>query len=181
MRITTQAEYGLLCSLHLARRVPGVAVSAREIAELEGLPHQYCEKIFRQLRQAELVESVRGAAGGFRLARPPEAISVKEVIDATEGHTFELNCSDHPVDVGRCQSHLSCSLRPIWIALQSRIDDLLGHIRLSDLLQEEAEVRELVDLDPDTGAAAGGPERRRAARPPLAMYTWPRVPEIAER
>lgn len=78
MRITTQAEYGMLCILHLARRGPAVSVSAREVAELEGLPGQYCEKIFRQLRQADLVESVRGAGGGFRLARPPETISVKE-------------------------------------------------------------------------------------------------------
>lgn len=146
MRITTQAEYGLLCLIHLARRGEGIAISAREIAEVEGLPVQYCEKIFRQLRQAWLVESVRGAAGGFRLARTPEAISVKEVIHATDGHTFELNCSDHPVNVERCQSSQACSLRPIWKALQSRIDELLGQVTLADLLHEEAEVSELVNL-----------------------------------
>jgi Rrf2 family protein len=144
MRITTQAEYGLLCVLHLARRSDGVAVPVREVAELEGLPGHYCEKIFQQLRQAGLVESVRGAAGGFRLAREPEMISVKQVIDATEGRTFELNCSDHPVDFERCQTHHGCSLRPIWMALQARIDGLLSQIHLADLLREEAEVRELV-------------------------------------
>ncbi len=144
MRITTQAEYGLLCTLHLARRAPGVPVSAREIAEVEGLPSPYCEKIFRQLRRAGIVESVRGAGGGFRLARAPGGISVKEVVDATEGRTFELNCSDHPVNAARCQSHLHCSLRPIWVALQGRIDELLAGIRLADLLRDEAEVRDLV-------------------------------------
>jgi Rrf2 family iron-sulfur cluster assembly transcriptional regulator len=148
MRITTQAEYGLLCVLHLARRGPGISVSAREIAEREGLPLQYCEKIFRQLRQAHLVESVRGAGGGFRLARLPETISVKQVIEATEGSTFQLNCSDHPVAHDRCQTHLTCSLRPIWIALRSRIDGLLGGVTLSDLLQDEADVEELVRVTP---------------------------------
>jgi Rrf2 family protein len=156
MRITTQAEYGLLCTLHLARRPRGVTVSAREVAEAEGLPAQYCEKIFRQLRRARIVESVRGAAGGFRLVGGPETISVKDVIDATEGRTFQVNCSDHPVHPERCQSHVTCSLRPIWIALQSRIDGLLGQIHLSDLLLEETQVRELVDRrDGDRGQALG--------------------------
>lgn len=158
MRITTVAEYGLLCTLHLARRAPGVAVSAREIAELERLPLQYCEKIFRQLRQAGLVESVRGAGGGFRLARSPSDVSVKQVIDATEGSTFEVNCWSHPVDQARCQSHLACSLRPIWLALQARIDGLLAGVRLSDLLHEEDHVRELLTGSPTADDAASSPD-----------------------
>ncbi len=153
MRITTLAEYGLLCTLHLARRPAGVAVSAREIAELEGLPVQYCEKIFGQLRQAGLVESVRGAGGGFRLVRAPEEVSVKQVIEATEGRTFEVNCADHPVDPERCQTHASCSLRPLWWALQSRIDELLAQVHLADLLREEDAVREL--LEPTAAASHG--------------------------
>lgn len=146
MRVTSQAEYGLLCVLHLARRDPAVATSVRELAALEGLPLQYCEKIFRQLRQAQLVESVRGAGGGYRLARPAERISLKDVIEATDGSTFELNCSAHPVDTNRCQTRHACSLRPVWLALQARIDSLLGGVSVADLLREEAEVRELVSL-----------------------------------
>lgn len=148
MRITTQAEYGLLCTLHLARRGPALPVSVRQVADREGLPAQYCEKIFRRLRRADLVESVRGAGGGFRLARPPEAISLKEVIEATEGRTFELNCFEHPVDHDRCQTRQTCSLRPIWMALQARIDGLLGGIFLADLLREEDEVHDLVSRAP---------------------------------
>jgi Rrf2 family protein len=146
LRITAQVEYSVLCILHLARRDPALAVSVRQVAEQEGLPVQYCEKIFRHLRQADLVESMRGAAGGFRLARPPERISLKEVVEATEGRTFELNCSEHPVDLARCQTDHACSLRPVWRALQARIDELLGGISVADLLREESEVRELVKL-----------------------------------
>jgi Rrf2 family protein len=155
MRITTLAEYGLLCTMHLARRPPAVAVSARQIAELEGLPVQYCEKILGQLRQAGLVESVRGAGGGFRLVRPPEDISVKQVIDATDGRTFEVNCSEHPVDPERCQTHLACSLRPLWLALQARIDGLLGQVRLADLLRDEAEVRDRLAAPVEVLQASG--------------------------
>ncbi len=157
MRITTLAEYGLLCTMHLARRPPGVAVSAREIAELEGLPVQYCEKIFRQLRQAGLVESVRGAGGGFRLVRAPDDVSVKQVIEATEGRTFDVNCADHPVDPERCQTHAACSLRPLWLALQARIDGLLAQVCLADLAREEAAVRELLESPVEPLVAAGAP------------------------
>jgi Rrf2 family protein len=154
MRITTQAEYGLLCVLHLARRGRLIAVPVREVAAAEGLPPQYCEKIFADLRRAGVVESTRGAAGGFRLARDPEAISVKAVIDATAGGTFELNCADHPVSAERCQGTAACSLRPVWLALRTRIDGFLAGIRLADLLRDEAEVQARLAADARTSSAA---------------------------
>lgn len=147
MRFTTQAEYGLICSLYLARHAGEGPVSARELAEVERLPADYTEKILRRLRQAGLVHAVRGVSGGFALARDAEQISVKDVIDATEGQTFEINCTDHPVGPERCDVDHACSIRPIWYALRRRIDQLLSEIRLSDLLEEdEVGVRELIDI-----------------------------------
>jgi DNA-binding IscR family transcriptional regulator len=75
------------------------------------------------------------------------------VIEATEGRTFEVNCADHPVDPERCQTHASCSLRPLWWALQSRIDELLAQVHLADLLREEDAVRDL--LEPTAAASHG--------------------------
>ena len=147
MRFTTQAEYGLICSLHLARQVDRGPVAAREMAEIENLPGDYTEKILRRLRQAGLVTAVRGVSGGFQLARDPNEISVKDVIDATEGGTFEINCTEHPVGPDRCAETQDCSIRPVWLALRQRIDALLSEIRLSDLIEErEAGVSELIDI-----------------------------------
>lgn len=147
MRFTTQAEYGLICSLHLARHQERGPVAAREMAEIENLPADYTEKILRRLRQAGLVTAVRGVSGGFQLARDPEEITVKDVIDATEGATFEINCTEHPVGPERCAVDHDCSIRPVWLALRQRIDSLLSDIRLSDLVEErEAEVSELIDI-----------------------------------
>jgi Rrf2 family iron-sulfur cluster assembly transcriptional regulator len=72
MRITTWTEYSLIISLHLAKRgaTGGGPVAAREIAETERLPGDYVEQILLRLRRAGLVESVRGAKGGYFLARP---------------------------------------------------------------------------------------------------------------
>ena len=161
MRFTTQAEYGLICSLHLARFGTEGPVAAREMAELENLPADYTEKILRRLRQAGLVTAVRGVTGGFQLARDPSEITVKDVIDATEGQTFEINCRMHPVGPDRCAETHGCSIRPVWYALRERIDDLLSDIRLSDLIEKnEAGVQALIDVtwgpDEPEGATAGG-------------------------
>lgn len=147
MRFTTQAEYGLISCVHLARVGGERPVAAREIAEAENLPADYTEKILRRLRQAGLVNAVRGVSGGFTLARDPTDISIKDIIDATEGTTFEINCSTHPVDTERCDETAACSIRPVWYALRRRIDQLLSEIRLVDLVQDdEATVRELIAI-----------------------------------
>ena len=146
MRITTLAEYGAICALHLARRAAEGPVTGREIAELERLPVDYVEQILLRLRRAGLVRSTRGARGGYALARDSEQISIRDVIEASETTTFDLHCVSHPVGEERCSSSQTCSIRPVWLLLQAKIDDVLAGVRLSDLLAEEGEVRSRVGL-----------------------------------
>lgn len=148
MRITTWTEYSLIITLHLGRRqrAGDGAVPARELAETEGLPADYTEQIFLRLRRAGLVQSIRGAKGGYFLSRPPEEISVRDVMTACERQTFEVNCHTHPVNDDRCGPEASCSIRPMWAALQSRIDEFLSNVTLADLMKEEASVEELVAI-----------------------------------
>jgi Rrf2 family protein len=148
VRITTQAEYGLICALHLARRLTDGPVTGREIAATERLPADYVEQIMLKLRRAEIVRSTRGAHGGYRLARAPESISVRDVISAAEHSTFEVHCTSHPVEEERCASSHDCSIRPVWMLLQRRIDDVLDSVRLSDLLMQEEQVRQRIGLVP---------------------------------
>lgn len=148
MRFTTWAEYGLILSLHLARRAADGPLSARDLAEGEGLPRDYVEQILLRLRRAGLVESVRGTKGGYLLAHDPTSISVKDVIEAAEQHTFEVNCDMHQVDPDRCRPSSACSIRPIWRELQRRIDGLLEGISLSDLVRREVEVERIVAVAP---------------------------------
>ncbi len=149
MRITTLAEYGVICALHLARRAEEGPITGREIAEVERLPGDYVEQILLRLRRAGLVRSTRGARGGYVLARAPEEISIRNVIEASETTTFDLHCVTHPVGEERCSSSHSCSIRPVWMLLQRKIDDVLEGVRLADLLLEEGEVRTRVGLAPD--------------------------------
>lgn len=166
MRITTWAEYGLICSLHLARRLDEGPVSGRDMAERESLPPDYVEQILLRLRRAGIVNSTRGARGGYALARPPAEITVRDVIAASERATFELHCVSHPVAEERCSAAEGCSIRPVWILLQQKIDDVLESVNLADLLHGEGEVRSRVGLPqiqdaPPPPKRSAGPVRGR--------------------
>jgi Rrf2 family protein len=149
MRITTWTEYSLIISIHLAKRGNSEAspVAARELAEAERLPADYVEQILLRLRRAGIVESVRGARGGYYLGKEPGAITVRDVMTASERQTFEMNCDSHPVDAERCDPAGPCTIRPVWLALQKRIDDLLSSVTLADLLTDDLTVHELVVLN----------------------------------
>jgi Rrf2 family iron-sulfur cluster assembly transcriptional regulator len=69
------------------------------------------------------------------------------VIAASELQTFDLHCVTHPVEEERCSASHTCSIRPVWMLLQQKIDNVLDGVRLSDLLHEESVVRERVGLD----------------------------------
>ncbi len=156
MRITTWAEYGVICALHLAKRAGEGPVNGREIAMREKLPADYVEQILLRLRRADVITSTRGARGGYMLSRPASEISIRAVIHASELETFDLHCVSHPVESDRCSASHNCSIRPVWILLQTKIDDVLESVCLADLLHDEAEVRERVGLP-----SAGGVGKER--------------------
>jgi Rrf2 family protein len=146
VRITTWAEYGIICALHLAKRAAEGPVTGREIAALERLPADYVEQILLRLRRADIIRSTRGAHGGYALARPPAQVSVRDVIAASELSTFDLHCVSHPVGEERCSDSGNCSIRPVWVLLQQKIDEVLESVNLEDLLEDEPSVRARVGL-----------------------------------
>ncbi len=146
MRITTWAEYGIICALHLARRSGDGPVTGREIAAVERLPADYVEQILLRLRRAGIIRSTRGSHGGYSLARPPVEVSVRDVIAASELSTFDLHCVSHPVGEDRCADAGNCSIRPVWVLLQQKIDEVLESVNLDDLLADEPAVRQRIGL-----------------------------------
>jgi Rrf2 family protein len=160
VRITTWAEYGLICALHLARRAAEGPVTGRDVAAKERLPADYVEQILLRLRRADIVRSTRGARGGYVLARDAAEITVRQIMQASELATFELHCLSHPVEEERCSEAHNCSIRPVWQMLQRRIDDVLESVCLADLLHEESVVRERVGL-PRPAPTAPAPRARR--------------------
>ena len=130
-------------------------MTGREIAAKERLPADYVEQIMLKLRRASIVTSTRGARGGYRLARAADQITVRDVISASEHSTFDVHCVTHPVEAERCAESHDCSIRPVWVLLQRRIDEVLDSVRLSDLLLQERQVRERVGLEQPRVSASG--------------------------
>jgi Rrf2 family iron-sulfur cluster assembly transcriptional regulator len=137
MRITSLAEHGVICSLHLARRGADHRVTGREIAHVEQISADTVEQILLKLRRAGIVQSTRGTHGGYALARPAAEISIRDIISAAEATPFVINCDSHPVGEDRCSTSHSCSIRPVWMLLQRKIDEVLDGVKLSDLLSGE--------------------------------------------
>jgi Rrf2 family protein len=148
VRITTLAEYGVICALHLAKRADEGPIRGREIASIEQLPVDYVEQILLRMRRAGLVRSTRGAHGGYELAKPANEVSMRAIIEASEATTFDLHCVSHPVGEERCSSSHTCSIRPVWMLLQKKIDEVLEGVHLSDLLHDEVVVRTRVGFRP---------------------------------
>jgi Rrf2 family protein len=163
LRITAQEEYGLRCMVQLARHRGPEPLSLSEIAEREGLSLPYVAKLLAQLRQAGLVESVRGRSGGYVLPRDPAEITLDEVVEALGGVFFERDhCEKYPASQENCVHSDDCSIRSIWDAVGRLIRDALRRTTLADLLQSEERVGEIMSRQPRprwryAAAAPGGP------------------------
>ncbi len=135
MRITRWGEYGLLCCLYLARKSDDTAVGATEIAEDQGIPVQYAQQILHRLKKGGIIKSVRGPHGGYKLLKPPKDITLKDILYAAEGRTFEIICDTDPIRPGVCDLKLDCGLKSVWQELKVAIDDLLASHSLSSVAE----------------------------------------------
>ena len=143
MKLSTQEEYGLRCLIQIGRNevMSGKSLSISEISHLEGLSVANAGKFVRVLRLGGFVDSERGHAGGYRLARPAEEIAISEVIELLGGRLFDDEfCEDHAGLVGSCTHSVDCSIRSLWNHLQKAVDQLLNQITLKDMLGDEPDV-----------------------------------------
>ncbi len=137
MRITTQGDYGLRCMINIAKNGPAEPVSIQRIAKDEGLPRTYVEQLLLKLRRSGLIKSVRGTRGGYLLARSPQSINMKEIIEALEGNVFEIVCERRSRSRTKCKYDGTCALNGVWHSLRDRVTETLEHISLEQLVDEE--------------------------------------------
>jgi Rrf2 family protein len=117
--------------LGLARQFGEAPVLMGALAEKEGLSRKYLHTLLTALRSAGLVRSIRGASGGFVLARPPAEIRLDEVLQAVEGPLCLVDCVDDEQICGRSNR---CTARRVWQELSDAIKDLLANVTLADLI-----------------------------------------------
>ena len=139
MMFSTKAEYGVRVMAHLAGRDGEGPASLASIAEAEGLPLAYLEHLAARLRRAELVESRRGAHGGYSLARPAASITMAEVVRALEGEIAPIECITADADgVLVCardgeEGHDPCPTKLLWTRVQGSIVRTLNEMTLADI------------------------------------------------
>ena len=129
LRLSKLTDYGTVIMSYVARRPNGLH-SAADIARALGVTLPTASKVLKRLARAELLQSVRGAQGGYRLSRSPEQISITEVIDALEGPFGLTECS---VVVGLCSQEAGCPIRGHWQGLSQIIRQTLDRVTLADM------------------------------------------------
>ncbi|HET6351181.1 MAG TPA: Rrf2 family transcriptional regulator [Coriobacteriia bacterium] len=131
MRLTAKSEYGVLAMIELAARNGQGPVSAREIAETRAIPARFLEQLFVALRRAELVTAVRGARGGFVIARDPETITVLDVVEALEGPLTASVCdTDRGLECGHAGA---CAAAPVWVRATKALREVFAASTLAEL------------------------------------------------
>lgn len=139
MIFTTKAEYGVRLLVELGRQEGDSPVALKSIAESERLPLAYLERIVALLKRAGLVESTRGARGGYRLARDPGEIRMDEAILALEGEVAPMSCfvDDSSGERVLCShegdAH-ACATRVLWLRVQGGVSEALGRTTLAELV-----------------------------------------------
>ena len=133
MRLSLQVQYAICGVFDLAYNGAGDPVQIRIISERQAIPGRYLEQIFQRLRRARIVTSKRGPGGGYTLARSPDAITLRDIVEAVEGPLGEALGMAPP-------EGSSSALRPdfLWSDLAERLGEVLGETTLEEVCREAA-------------------------------------------
>ena len=130
LRITKEADYGIMLLAFMAERPIGSIHTARQVAEWSGVPLPMVSKILRSLARGSVLTSHRGVAGGYSLDRPADETSVAEVIRALEGPIAMVQCGADP---GACDQEALCPTRLNWVRISREVESALERIPISDM------------------------------------------------
>lgn len=130
MRLTTKGRYAVTAMLDLALHTEHGPVSLADISARQGISLSYLEQLFARLRQCNLVQSVRGPGGGYRLLGNTADISIAQVVDAVSESLDATRCEGK----GNCQDGEVCLTHHLWENLSAQIHQFLSGISLADLV-----------------------------------------------
>ena len=140
MHVTKWGELGILCCMHLAQLKSEQPVGAQDIADNLGIPLQYAQQILHRLKKGGVISSARGPHGGYRLSTKAEDVSLKDILYAAEGDTFEVICDTNPIHGEKCAEITSpCGLQSVWRELKVAVDTLLAGRSLASVISQSAQ------------------------------------------
>ncbi|KIX15799.1 RrF2 family transcriptional regulator [Dethiosulfatarculus sandiegensis] len=134
MKISTRGRYGVRALLELAMQESNWPVALKTLAEKQDISVKYLEQLLIPLKGADLVKSVRGARGGYMLARPASQIVMHDILRALEGPLAVVECVDNPNDCGRVSQ---CVVHELWEEMSRLVRDYLNGITLEELAHRQ--------------------------------------------
>lgn len=147
MKLSTRSRYGLKAVVDLAVTFGDGPVALPALASIQGVSEAYLEQLLRTLKKGGIVETARGAQGGYSLTRDPAHITVEEVLAVLEGSTALVDCVDTE-QTGGCKNACTCSARPLFLKLQNKINDVLSATTIQDLADDYIQQkRRLLDAE----------------------------------
>lgn len=141
MKFSAKGDYSVIAAIDVALHAEEGPVSIRDIAGRQKIPLHFLEQVMNSLKKAGLVESIRGAEGGYLLSKPPHDIRVGDLLQATEGPIAPMNCLKEGKEK-MCLVHvepLSCVVHEIWSEVRASILDVLNSVTLDDLCRRKKE------------------------------------------
>ena len=135
MKISTKGKYGLRAMIDLAQYSEQEAVSISSIAQRQKISESYLEQLVAKLKKAGLVVSIRGAAGGYRLARPASGISVGDVLRALEGDVRAVICTAQTEE--GCEGEELCVTKYVWQRINESIEKTVDEMMIDQLVAQE--------------------------------------------
>jgi Rrf2 family protein len=134
MKISTKGRYGLRAMVDLAVYSAGDHISLKSIAERQNISEGYLEQVFSTLRKAGLINSIKGAQGGYAIADRPDKITVGNVLRALEGNLSVID--DKSMDEKTNDKIEDCIRQKVWSIINGSIDDVVDNMTLEDLMNE---------------------------------------------
>ncbi|HZD59648.1 MAG TPA: Rrf2 family transcriptional regulator [Anaerolineae bacterium] len=139
MRMSTKGRYGTRAMLDIALNYEKGPVSLRELAQRQELSVKYLEQLIQPLKEAGLVESIRGAGGGYTLSRLPSEINLLQIVQALE-NLSPVDCLDTPES---CPRVSKCATYDVWKELQDSTYNILASLTLMDMMERQRQKSEL--------------------------------------
>ena len=134
LKLSSKGRYGLRAIVDLALHSQTEPVSIKSIAKRQDISERYLEQIIGKLKKAGIVESIRGAGGGYHLSKPASDISVVDILRCLEGDLAVVNCPE--VNETKCDSSHLCVTKYVWQKVNLGIQNTIDHIFLSELVEQ---------------------------------------------
>ena len=132
--ISTRGRYAVRILLDLAEHADGALIPMKEVAARQGISLKYIERIMPALRNSGLIESTHGIGGGYRLAKPPETVTLWEILSLAEGDLAPVACLETGAEP--CGRAPLCKALPVWQGYYALTKDYFSNLTLADLLKQ---------------------------------------------